>query len=173
MWARTRIKSSKKWKRAENFHRRKTFLRAASASLCFGSLIRPSAMNRRGALGPAVNRLVAGSNPARGAKPIKGLAQSLKLKSGPRYNIGTQGAHYYALYLGPCPRRLSGHAKPPRTRGTQRRERYCRSKAGRICHDNALSFKGLDIRSRPLAFKVGPRPLQLGAMFTGFALLHA
>src|SRR5262245_33415584 len=62
------------------------------------------------------------------------------------------------MALCPCPRRLSGHAKPPRTRGTQRREQYCWSKAGRICHDNTLSFKGLDIRSRPLTFL----PLPLG-----------
>jgi len=33
MTARTRIKSSRKWKRAENFLRRKTFLRVASESL--------------------------------------------------------------------------------------------------------------------------------------------
>jgi hypothetical protein len=38
--------------------------------------------------------------------------------------------------------------------GTQRRERYCLDKAGRICHDNTLSFKGLDIRSRPLTFQL-------------------
>jgi len=38
--------------------------------------------------------------------------------------------------------------------GTQRRERYCWGKAGRICHDNTLSFKGLDIRSRPLTFQL-------------------
>jgi len=48
------------------------------------------------------------------------------------------------VHQGPC--------KALCTRGTQCRERYCWSKAGRICHDNALSFKGLDIRSRPLTF---------------------
>src|SRR5262249_15507544 len=43
-------------------------------------------------------------------------------------------------------------ALSPNNNGTQCRERYCWGKAGRICHDNALSFKGLDIRSRPLTF---------------------
>jgi hypothetical protein len=38
--------------------------------------------------------------------------------------------------------------------GTQRLERYCWGKAGRICHDT-LGFKGLDIRSRPLTFQLG------------------
>jgi hypothetical protein len=39
---------------------------------------------------PAVNRLVAGSNPARGANKIKDLCQRLEVNSSVRYSIGTQ-----------------------------------------------------------------------------------
>src|SRR5262249_40842399 len=56
------------------------------------------------------------------------------------------------LAFGPCPRRLRNPCRILKNNGTQHRERYCWSKAGRNCHDNALSFKGLDIRSRPLTF---------------------
>ena len=40
MTARTKIKSSRIWKRAEKSHRREVFLQVKSASLCFGSFLR-------------------------------------------------------------------------------------------------------------------------------------